>query len=102
MPKIQLNLNPDKFEELWQTLTPDSLRAKVLIEVDVETPLETALNVLKNMGIHKFEHYRPLKECPDWILLQIAVEDVREIILAFSEAGFTRVKGVNPGKVTSI
>lgn len=99
MPEIQSNHDVQDFEKLWQSLTPDPSKAKILIEVNHGTGLKTVLNILENMGINSVEHHILSKEFPEWILFHIPIEDIKEIVLSLSEAGFGRVKGINPGKI---
>lgn len=98
---MQRNSTSDPFDELWQTLNPSVSTAKILIEVDDKITLKIALGILKNMGITVVDHQIPCESSPDWILLCLDVEDVRDVVMGFSEVGFSRVKGINRKKQAS-
>lgn len=98
MSKTETKHRPDHFETIDQSLSPHPSKARILIEINDKPGLETALNVLQNMGLDNVEHFIPWQEHPDRVLLHVDIEDVKEAVLRLSEAGFNRVKGINPGK----
>jgi len=89
------------FEELARLLKPKPLHAQILVELveDRET-LDKALGVLKGAGVVPLR-FVPLEgELPTRVLIELSSRDMREAVLRLSEAGFSRIKGVNaaPGR----
>ena len=93
--------NEYSFEALGQSLKPHPSKTKILVEVGNEIKVKTAVSVLENMGIDNIEHHIPCRQFPEWVVFLVYVEDVKELILGLSEAGFERLKGIGPGKKDS-
>ena len=87
----------DQFDNLAESLEVHPSKSQILIEVrPEECTLEKALVILEDLNIHQV-HYQVLqKGNPSCILFFLPNEDMREAVFRLTEAGFTRVKGVNP------
>lgn len=72
-------------------------KSQILIEAGPgERTLEKALAILEELNIHQVQ-YQILEEgAPPCILLLFSDKDMREAAFRLTEAGFTRVKGINP------
>ena len=85
------------FEEYASNLSPHPSKARILLEVNSEgQSLERALNILRGLGIHRIRVDRVKKKPPELVVLLLSTDDMREAVLRLSEAGFLRLKGVNP------
>jgi len=54
------------------------------------------LKALKTTCIHPIQYDVFRKEYPAYILVFLSSEDMTQATLKLSEAGFTKVKGINP------
>jgi len=87
----------DQFDDLAESLKVHPSKSQILIEVRPEKcTLEKALLILEGLDIHQVQYQVLEKENPSCILLFLPNEDMREAVFKLTEAGFTRVKGVNP------
>jgi len=87
----------DKFDEFAELLNPHPTEAQILLEVnDDGQTLQSVLKILKSVCIHPIQHNVFRKEYPACILVFLSSEDMRQATLKLSEAGFTKVKGINP------
>ncbi len=87
----------DQFDDLAESLEVHPSKSQILIEVrPVECTLEKALVILEDLNIHQVQYQVLQKGNPSCILFFLSNEDMREAVLKLTEAGFTRVKGINP------
>jgi len=87
----------DGFDKFAELLKPHPIKAQILLEVNDEgETLQSALNILKTACIHPIEYNIFRKEYPACILVFLSSEDMKQATLKLSEAGFTKVKGINP------
>lgn len=87
----------DQFDHLAESLTVHPSKSQILIEVNSErNTLQEALAILRDLNMHQVQHKILQKGDPACILLFLTNEDMREAAYKLSEAGFTKVKGVNP------
>ena len=97
MPEHQTGKEFDQFDDLAESLEVHPSKSQILIEVrSEECALEKALVILEDLNIHQVQHQVLQKGNPSCILLFLPNEDMREAVFRLTEAGFTRVKGVNP------
>jgi hypothetical protein len=87
----------DTFEEFSQSIKAHPSRAQILLELEAEgKTLEKAVGILKALGVQPI-HYDVLRKGnPSCVLFYLSTRDMREAVLKLTEAGFTRLKGVNP------
>ena len=87
----------DKFEEAALTLKPHPLHAQILLEIRAsDTTLERAKTILKGAGVGAVQCKFLQKGEVSWVLLAFLSGDMREAVYLLTEAGFTRLKGINP------
>jgi hypothetical protein len=87
----------DPFDEMAQSLRPHPSKAQILIEVKPKgVSLDRALAVLKDMGIRPVLYRTIQNGDPAWVLLHLPAADMREAVFSLTEAGFTRLSGINP------
>ena len=87
----------DRFYEFTELLNPHPTKAQILLEVNEEgETLENALKVLKTACIHPIQYNVFRKEYPSCILVFLSSEDMTQATLKLSEAGFAKIKGINP------
>ena len=86
----------DTFEEDARLLRPDPRHAQILLELnEVGETLDKALGVLKRAGVAPLR-FAPIQgKVPVRVLVTLPSRDMREAVLRLSEAGFSRVKGIN-------
>jgi hypothetical protein len=86
-----------RFDDLAKSLKAHSSKSQILMEVRTEGyTLKKALATFEALNIDPVQHQVLLKGDPSCILLFLSNEDVREAVFRLTEAGFTRVKGINP------
>ena len=97
MSNLQDNGEETQFDDLATSLKPHPYDAQILIEVRSKgASLDKALTVLRNSGISQI-HYQILQKGePARVLFLLSIKDVREAVLNLIEAGFVRLKGINP------
>ena len=87
----------DQFDDLAESLEVHPSKSQILIEVrPEECTLEKALVILEDLNIYQVQYQVLEKGNPSCILLFLSNEDMRAAVFKLTEAGFTRVKGVNP------
>ena len=87
----------DQFDDLAESLEVHPSKSQIFIEVRPEEfTLDKALTILEDLNIHQVQHKVLQQGDPSCILLFLPNEDMREAVFRLTEAGFTRVKGVNP------
>jgi hypothetical protein len=97
MPGHETVKGCDPFDDLAESLRAHPFKSQILIEVRPEQcTLEKALAVLEDLNIHQVQHQVLQKGDPSCILFFLPNEDMREAVFKLTEAGFTRVQGVNP------
>lgn len=86
----------DLFEEFAQRLTVHPQKAQILLALpDHQSAVERALTVLSSQKITCEESKLLNKANPAIILIFLPSEDLSEAVKALSEAGFTRLKGLD-------
>jgi hypothetical protein len=85
------------FSTWASALVPHPNKAQILLEARAQgQTLELALTVLERMGLGSVE-VRFLQEGdPSLVLLFLEAGDMREPIYELTQAGFVRLKGINP------
>ncbi len=97
MPGHQAGKEYDQFDALAESLEVHPSKSQILIEVrPEESTLEKALVILEDLNIHQVQYEVLEKGNPSCILFFLSNEDMREAVFKLTEAGLTRVKGVNP------
>jgi hypothetical protein len=86
----------DLFEEFAQRLRVHPQKAQVLLALpDQQNGVERALSVLSTHKI-SWDHYEVLNNVnPTIVLIFLLSEDLAEAVKGLSEAGFTRLKGLD-------
>lgn len=88
---------PDRFDELADSLQAHPSKAQILVETDASADaLDEVITLLNSAGFHHVEHKVLLEENPACILLYIRAKDITEAIYSLIEAGYIKVKGINP------
>ena len=86
----------DIFEEFAQRLNVHPSKAQILVEVkDQEEAIERALTLLNSLKINWAEYRILHKLDPTLILILLSSQDLQEAVKGLSEAGFTKMKGLN-------
>ena len=86
----------DPLDEISQSLKAHPSKAQILLEVeDEEKTLEEALGIIKAYGVHPIEYDFIRKGNPSFVLFYLSTNDMRGLALKLTEAGFTRLKGLN-------
>ncbi|MCF8127190.1 MAG: hypothetical protein K9N10_01645 [Deltaproteobacteria bacterium] len=92
------------FDGLSETLAAHPSRSQILVGVQAQgNTLERALEVLDEMNLKPIRQEIVQKDSSACILMLLPNENMNEAVLKLSEAGFTKVKGINaeshyPGK----
>jgi len=92
------------FDGLAETLAAHPSNSQILVEVQAQgNTLERALEVLTEMDLKPVRQEIIQKDGSACILMLLPNENMNEAVLKLTEAGFTRVKGINaeshyPGK----
>jgi len=95
--KVYFGIIVDTFEEFSQSLKAHPSRAQILMELEAEgKTLEKAVGILKSLGIQPIDYNVLRKGNPLWVLFYLSTKDMREAALKLTEAGFTKLKGINP------
>jgi len=85
------------FDSKACALVAHPTKAQILLEVHPQgQTLELALSVLGRVGIGRVEARFLEKGESSLVLLYLQTGDMREAIYALMEAGFIRLKGINP------
>lgn len=79
-------------------MTAHLFKSQILIEVEAEgQTLKKALSILYSMGLSPVEYDVLSEKFPtSVVLISLSTTDMREGVLKLTEAGFTRLKGINP------
>ncbi len=86
----------DIFEEFAQRLNVNPLKAQILAEVkNPEEEIERVLTLLNSLKINWTEYRILHKLNPTLILIFLSPQDLQEAVKGLSEAGFTKLKGLN-------
>lgn len=86
----------DPFDEISQSLKAHPSEAQILLEVeDKGKTLEEALGIIKGYGVHPIKYDVIRKGDPSFVLFYLSTNDMRGVALNLTEAGFTRLKGIN-------
>jgi len=86
----------DIFDEMSQSLQAHPSKAQILLEVEDEgNTLEKAVGILKGHEAQPIEYDVLRKGNPSFVLFYLSSNDMREAVLKLTEAGFTRLKGVD-------
>jgi hypothetical protein len=94
---IQPGITLDEFSKYAATLKPHPLKATIFIEADKDVGgMEKIYSVLNTAGFIPIETKVILEESPNWILIFLSSDDMREATLKLSEAGLVKVVGMNP------
>ena len=97
MAQRRVKKEVDQFDDLAQSLKAHPSKAQILLEVNPEADgLEKAPTVLRDTCIQPVEHQILRKDDPVCILLYLSADDMGQAALRLTEAGFTRLKGINP------
>ena len=97
MSNLQGNKEINEFDELARSLKPHPSKAQILIEtMPNDITLDKALGTLRGLGIRELQHEILRKGDSALILFQFPNKDLREAILNLIEAGFVKLKGINP------
>jgi len=94
--KGYLGISMATFEEFSQSIKAHPSRAQILLELEAEgKTLEKALGILETNGVQPIHYDVIRKGNPSCVLFHLSTKDMREAVLKLTEAGFTRLKGVN-------
>ena len=86
----------DPIDEIFRSLQPHPSKAQILLEVEDEgKTLEKALGILETNGVQPIGYDFMRKGDPSFVLFYLSTNDMRGAVLNLTEAGFTRLKGVN-------
>ncbi len=92
------------FERLSETLAAHPSNSQILVEVQAQgNTLERALIILAELDMKPISQEIVKEDASACILMLLPNEDMNEAVLKLTEAGFTKVKGINaeshyPGK----
>jgi len=90
----------DSMDEIFSSLQPHPSKAQIIMEVEDERKiLDTALRILEANSIQPIEYDFIKKGDPSVVRFYLSPYDIREAILHLTEAGFTRMKGINSKKL---
>ena len=90
----------DPIDEIFRSLQPHPSKAQILFEVEDEgNTLEKAVGILEANGVQPIKYDCIRKGNPSFVLFYLSTNDMRGAVLNLTEAGFTRLKGVD-SKVT--
>ena len=89
----------DLFEEFEQRLTVHPQKAQILLALpDHQKAIERVLSILSSRKI-AWEEYKVLNKVdPAIILIFLSPQDLTEAVMRLSEAGITKLKGLNQQK----
>jgi len=98
MTKTESRNQKAAFDGLSETLAAHPSRSQILVEVKEQgNTLERALEVLVEMDLKPIRQEIVQKDSSACILLLLPNENMNEAVLKLTEAGFTKVKGINAG-----
>lgn len=86
----------DAFEQLWLSLKAHPSKAQILLELkDKEGTIEEALEILQGKGGRQIRFQFIDEENSSLALFYLPGNDMRWAVLRLTQAGFTRLKGMN-------
>ena len=86
----------DPLDEISRSLQAHPSKAQILLEVEDEgNALDSVLEILKAHGVNPIEYEVIQKGVPSFFLFYLSTNDMREIILKLTEAGFNRLKALS-------
>jgi hypothetical protein len=89
----------DIFYEISQSLHAHPSKAQILLEIEDEgNTLEEALGILKAHEVQPIEYELIRKGDPSLVLFYLSTNDMRDAILKLTEAGFSKLKGMDSRK----
>ncbi len=92
------------FDRLSEKLVAHPSKSQILVEVASQgNTLERALHILEKVDMKPIHQEHIKRGGPECVLMLLPSEDMKEAVLKLTEAGFTKVKGINaeshyPGK----
>lgn len=90
----------EPFDEISQSLQARPSQAQILLEVEEEgNTLDEALGILKAHEVKPIEYAVIREGEPSLVLFYLSPHDMKGAILNLTEAGFTRLKGINAQEV---
>lgn len=97
MSDNETNLWSHDFECFSESLEAHPSSSCILIEMRAKgDTLEKVMEILNKIDVQVVEYTFVKKGDPAWIILRLSVADMRIPALKLTEAGFTRLKGINP------
>lgn len=91
------NKNPKSFDDIAESITPESTHAKILLEErSPRLNRDKVLAVLKKQKIQPVSYELLHSEYPAIILLRIHADNLPELVLKLTENGFTKLKAIHP------
>jgi hypothetical protein len=90
----------DNFDEISQSLQPHPSQAQILLGVEEEgNTLDEALGILKAHEVKPIEYAVIRDGESSFVLFYLSPHDMKGAILNLTEAGFTRLKGINAQEI---
>jgi hypothetical protein len=84
------------FEEIWRSLKAHPSEAQILLQLDGEEgTFEKALEVLQDKGSRQIKYEFISEGSSSFVLFYLPGDDLRGAVLRLTQAGFTRLKGMN-------
>jgi len=92
----------DLIDEIFRSLQSHPSKAQILLEVeDGRKTLDRALKILEANGIQPIEYDFIRKKNPSVVRFYLSPIDMKGAVLHLTEAGFTRMKGINQKQVNT-
>ena len=86
----------DPIDEIFRSLQSHPSKAQILLGVEDEgKTLEKALGILEANEVQTIEYDFIRKGDPSFVLFYLSTNDMREIVLKLTEAGFTSLRAVS-------
>jgi hypothetical protein len=87
----------DSFDAYARSMKPNVSDGQILVEVGTDQrTFEEAVEILNLSGITPFRYEVVRKEYPLWVIFFVRSDMMKTAILTLSEAGFTKLSGLNP------
>jgi hypothetical protein len=94
--QFYFGISMDTFDEISDSLQAHQSRAQILFEgSDERKTLDKALRLLEANGVQPLEFDIIRKGNPSVVRLYLSPYDMKSAILHLTEAGFTRLKGID-------
>ena len=91
--------NSDPFDVLADSLEAHPSKAQILVEItSTAHELNELIAFLRSLGFHQIERRILSKGIPSCVLLYLPIKDVTRTVYDLIEAGYVKVKGMNPQK----